>query len=171
MHERPSFWKHFSSERIDQSLKLLKSAEKYLYPTLSSFWANLSWKKSFWLRSEILGLLVNRLTANYEPSRSNTEIYDYHFKCNHLKNQNIFAIFYCIFRIFVKFGTFWKKMIFIAPVLPKLLSPQDVLTEIHERSCFWKHFGSERVNEFLKLFKLAEKYLHSTFSSFWANLS
>ena len=33
----------------------------------------MSWKKLFLIRSEILGLLVNTLTANYEYSRSNEE--------------------------------------------------------------------------------------------------
>ena len=73
MHERSCFRKPFGSERVNESLKVLKSAEKYLYLTFSSFWANLSQRKSFLVRSELLGLLVNTLTANYEYSRSNTD--------------------------------------------------------------------------------------------------
>ena len=69
MHNRACFWKPFGSERVNKSQKLLKSAEKYFYPTFSSFWAKFSWKKLFLIRSEILGLLVNTLTANYEYSR------------------------------------------------------------------------------------------------------
>ena len=42
MYEIFGFWKHFGNERVKDSLKLLKSAEKYLYPTFSSFWSNLS---------------------------------------------------------------------------------------------------------------------------------
>ena len=45
--------------------------KKYFYPTFSSSIAKLSQKNLFLIRSEILGLLVNRLTANYEYSRSN----------------------------------------------------------------------------------------------------
>ena len=67
------FWKPFRSERLNESQKLLKSAEKYFYPTFPSFWAKLSQKKLFLIRSEILGLLANTLTANYEYSRSNRE--------------------------------------------------------------------------------------------------
>ena len=50
MHKRSCFWKPFGSERVNESLKLLKSAEKYFYPTVSSFLANLSYKKLFLVR-------------------------------------------------------------------------------------------------------------------------
>ena len=73
MHKRSCFGKPFGSERVNESQKLLKSAEKHFYPTLSSFWANLSYKKSFLVISDILGLFVNTLTANYEYSRSDWE--------------------------------------------------------------------------------------------------
>ena len=42
---------------------------------------------------------------------------------------------------------------------------------MHKRACFWKPFGSQRVNEFHKLLKSAEKYFYPNFSSFWAKLS
>ena len=49
----------------------MKSAEKNFYPIFSSFRAKLSQKKLFLIESEILGLLDNTLTANYEYSRTN----------------------------------------------------------------------------------------------------
>ena len=73
MDNRACFLKPFGSERVNESQKLLKSEEKYFYPTFSSFWAQLSWKKLFLIIYEILGLLVNTLTANYEYSHSNRE--------------------------------------------------------------------------------------------------
>ena len=73
MHNRACFWKPFGSERVNESQKLLQYAEKNFYPTFSSFWAKLSYKRLFLIRSEILGLLHNTLTANYEYSRSNRE--------------------------------------------------------------------------------------------------
>ena len=57
MHNSACFWKPFFSKRVNESQKLLKSAEKYFYPTFLSFWAKLSEKKLFLIRSEILGLL------------------------------------------------------------------------------------------------------------------
>ena len=73
MHNRACFWKPFRSERFNESQKLLKSAEKYFYPIFPWFWAKLSQKKLFLIRSEILGVLAKTLTANYEDSRSNSE--------------------------------------------------------------------------------------------------
>ena len=73
MHNRAGFWKSFGSERANESQKLLKSAEKFFYPTFSSFSPKSSYEKLFWITSEISGLLVNTLTANYEYSGSNRE--------------------------------------------------------------------------------------------------
>ena len=67
------FSKPFRSDRLNDSQKLLKSAEKYFYPTFPSFWPKLSYKKLFLIRSEILGLLVNTLNAKYGYSGSNRE--------------------------------------------------------------------------------------------------
>ena len=58
---------------VDESQKLLKSAEKQFYTTFLSFWAKLSYNNSLLVRCEILGLLVNTLTTNYKYSRSNRE--------------------------------------------------------------------------------------------------
>ena len=56
----------FGSERVNESLKVLKSEEKYFYPTFSAVWVDLCYRKSLSLRSEILGLLLNTLTADCE---------------------------------------------------------------------------------------------------------
>ena len=50
-----------------------------------------------------------------------------------------------------------KKMSLIAQVFLKLVSPKDVFTYIHKRSCFWKRFRTERVKESLKLLKSQER--------------
>ena len=65
--------KPFGSGRVSEFQKLLKSAEKYFDPTFSLFWAQLNQEKLLLIKSEILGLLVNTLTANYEYSRGNGE--------------------------------------------------------------------------------------------------
>ena len=73
MHNRASSWKPFDSEPVNYSQKLLRSKEKYFYPTFSSFCAKLSLKKLFSMGSEIVGLLGETFTANYKYSRSNRE--------------------------------------------------------------------------------------------------
>ena len=42
---------------------------------------------------------------------------------------------------------------------------------MHNRVCFWKPFGSERVNESQTLLQSAEKDFYPTFSSFIGKLS
>ena len=68
MHKRFFSGKPFRSERVNEFLKLLKSAEKYFDLIPSLFLTNLSEKKLVLGISEILGLLVNTWTANYEDS-------------------------------------------------------------------------------------------------------
>ena len=50
MNKSACFSKLFGSERVNQSQKFLKSAEKYFDPTFSSFWAKLCKKKFFLIR-------------------------------------------------------------------------------------------------------------------------
>ena len=42
MLKNSCFWKPFGGERVNESQKLLKSAEKYIYYIVSSFLAKLS---------------------------------------------------------------------------------------------------------------------------------
>ena len=73
MHKMSSILNPFGIERVSESEKLLKSAEKNFYFTFSSFWAIVCKKNLVLVRSKILGLLVRRLTANYQSSGSNRE--------------------------------------------------------------------------------------------------
>ena len=73
MDNRACFWKPFGSEIVNESQKLLQYSEKNFYPSFSSFCAELSDKRLFLIWSEILGLLDNTLTANYEYSRIDRE--------------------------------------------------------------------------------------------------
>ena len=107
MHKSSCFWKPSRSEHVNESQNLLKSAEKHFYPTSASFWAKLSYKKSFLVKSEILGLLVNTLTTDYQYSRSNRE--NLPLPIQRQLSKNFFSIFYCIFEMYIKFGTFLKK--------------------------------------------------------------
>ena len=71
MHIRACFWKSIDSEHVNESQKLQKSAEEFFDSIFSSSQAKLNWKKLFLIRSEILELLDNALTADLEHSRSN----------------------------------------------------------------------------------------------------
>ena len=52
---------------------MLKSARYYYYPIFPWIWDKLTWKKSALVRSKILGLFVNTLTAEYTYSRRNMQ--------------------------------------------------------------------------------------------------
>ena len=56
------------------------------------------------VRCEILGLLANTLTANYEYSDSNTDILPLPFQTQLSEKLKTFSsFFYCIFGIYIKF--------------------------------------------------------------------
>ena len=110
MHSKSCFWKPFGSESVNESQKFLKSAEKYFYLTFSSFWARLSQKKLFLIRSEVLDLLDNMLSANYEFSWSNRENLHLAMQINLSKKPSrISGVFLSIFGMYIKFPMFWKK--------------------------------------------------------------
>ena len=75
----------------------MKSAQTYFYPTFALLGAKLSWKNLFSIRSEILGVLNNRLTGNYQYSRSNRENLRLPIISNYLENYRLFAIFFLHF--------------------------------------------------------------------------
>ena len=62
-------------------------------------------------------------------------------------------------------------MSLMGQVFQKLLTAEGVLIQMNQRICFWKLFGSQRVNESQNLVKSDEKYFYPTFSSFWAKFS
>ena len=54
---------------------MVKSARHYYYPIFPWIWVKLSWKKSALVRSKILGLFVNTLTAEYMYSGRNMQTF------------------------------------------------------------------------------------------------
>ena len=97
MHKRSCLSKPFGSECVNESQKLLKSEKRYFYHTFWSFWVSLSWKNLFSVRSEIWGLLANRLAAKYEYSHSNRDNLALPTQCNYLKNSTFFCQFFYAF--------------------------------------------------------------------------
>ena len=89
----------------------LKSARHYYYPIFPWIWDKLSWKKSALVRSKILGLFVNTLTAEYTYSRRNMQTFtqkvqfsshyaDFHATSSDaiiFKTKDFLWIFYCRF--------------------------------------------------------------------------
>ena len=97
MHKRVCFWKPLGTERVNEYQKLLTSAEKYFYHTFSLFSAKLGYRKLFFIRSETLGLLVNKLTANYEYSRTNRENLPLPIQIKLSKKPSVFCSIFFVF--------------------------------------------------------------------------
>ena len=73
MSKRPYFRTRFGKQRVSVFETLLISAQHNYYRMFPSIYDKLSWKKSVLVRSEILGLFVNTLTAEYQYSRRNMQ--------------------------------------------------------------------------------------------------
>ena len=75
MPEKPYFRTAFGNQAVNGLQTLLKSARHNYYPIFPWIWDELSWKKSALVRSKILGLFVNTLTAEYTYSRRNMQTF------------------------------------------------------------------------------------------------
>ena len=81
------------------------------------------------LRSEILRLLVNTLTANYEYCRNNTDNLPLPVQMQLSGKLKIFSQFFiAFFESTLNFEHFEKKISLIAQVFLKLYTPKDVFT-------------------------------------------
>ena len=58
---------------------------------------------------------------------------------------------------------FEKKMSLLVSVFPKLLTPNEVVTEMSKKPYFRTHFGKERVSGFEKLLKSARHHYYRMF--------
>ena len=158
MHYSVCFTKYFSRERVHGFQKLLKSAKKHFYATFSLLWAQLSLKKLFLIWSQILGLLVNTLTANFQYSRSSRVYLQLQIQIKLSKKPQTFCWLLCPFlESILNFQCCEKHMSVIGLIFLKFLNPKYVLIYLHNRDCFWKSFGREHVNESQKPLKSAKK--------------
>ena len=79
---------------------MMKSGEKYFCSTLSSFLAKFCEQKLNLVTSEILGLLLKTLTANFEYYRNNTDNLQLPVQMQLSWKPKIFSLFFIAF-----FGT------------------------------------------------------------------
>ena len=76
---------------------MLKSVRHYYYPIFPWIWDKLSWKKSALVRSKILGLFVNTLTAEYTYSRRNMQTLTQQVQTPISLKQKTFSRFFIAF--------------------------------------------------------------------------
>ena len=99
----------FDSEHDNGSQTLLRSARNNFYTTIPPIWDKTSSNRLVLVRSEVLGQLVNTLTADYKHSAESGEFIATSSNADISRTQNFFSIFYCISEMYIKFTVFWKK--------------------------------------------------------------
>ena len=95
--EKPYFRTAFGNQPVNEYETLLKSARHYYYPIFPWVWDKLSWKKSALVRSKILGLFVNTLTAEYTYSRRNMQTFTQQVQTPLSLKQKTFSRFFIAF--------------------------------------------------------------------------
>ena len=73
MSKSPYIRTRFGKERVSGYEILLKSATLHFYRMFPQIWDKLTWKTSVLVRSGILGLFVDTLTAEYKYSLHNMQ--------------------------------------------------------------------------------------------------
>ena len=94
---KPLNWTAFDNQPVNGLETLLKSARHYYYPIFPWIWDKLTWKKSALVRSKILGLFVNTLTAEYTYSRRNMQTFTQQVQTPLSIKQKIFSGFFITF--------------------------------------------------------------------------
>ena len=97
MSERRYFGIRFGKQRFSGFETLLKSALHHYYWMFPSIWDKLSWKNCFLVRSEILGLFVNILTAEYKVSRRNIKNFQKQLQTQLSQKRKAFSWFFKAF--------------------------------------------------------------------------
>ena len=97
MPEKPYFRTAFGNQPVNGEETLLKSARHYYYPIFPLIWDTLSWKKSAFVRSKILGLFVNTLTAEYMYSGRNMQTFTQQVQTPLTLKQKTFSVFFIAF--------------------------------------------------------------------------
>ena len=109
MPEKPSFRTAFVNQPVNERQTLLKSARHYYYPIFPWIGDKLSWKKSVLVRSKILGLFVNTLTAEYMYSGRNKQTFTQQVQTLLSLKQETFSGFFIAFLKYTWNGEHFQK--------------------------------------------------------------
>ena len=109
MPEKPYFRTAFGNQPVDGYKTLLKSLRHYYYPIFPWIWDKLSCKKAALVRSKILGLFVNKLTAEYKYSRRNMRTFAQQVQTPLSLKQKTFSGFFIAFLKSTSNGEHFQK--------------------------------------------------------------
>ena len=99
----------FANERANGFQTLLKTARHHYFPLFSSIRGKLSCKKSALVWCEALRLFLNVEMPMTTFPAAVCRVYCNNFKRHYLRNKRLFLIFYCIFKMCMKFRAFSKR--------------------------------------------------------------
>ena len=111
MPEKPYFRTAFGNQPVNGYQTLLKSERHYYYPIFPCIWNKLSWKWSALVRSKILGLFVNTLTAEYTYSRRNMQTLTQQVQTPLSLKQKTFSGFFIAFLKSIWNGEHFQKKV------------------------------------------------------------
>ena len=87
----------FGKQRVGGFETVLKPARHHYYRMFASIWDKLSWKNFVLVCSEILGLFVNTLTAEYQYSRRNMQDFTQQIQTQFSQKRKAFSAFFIAF--------------------------------------------------------------------------
>ena len=132
----------------------------------------LSWKKSALVKSEILRLFFNTLTASISIPVAIWWISSNNVKRSYLRNQKIFLDFLLRFwNVYHIWYIFLKKVELSSLSITKLLTGKEEDTHMSKRPYFRTRFGKQRVSGLETLLKSARNQYYRIFSWIWEKLS
>ena len=109
MTEKPYYKTAFDNQPVDEYQTLIKSVRHYYYPIFPWIFDILSWKKCALVRSKILGLFVNTLTAEYKYSRRNMQTFAQQVETPLSWKQKNFSRFFIAFLKSTSNGEHFEK--------------------------------------------------------------
>ena len=154
----------FVSQHMERFQTLVKSSWENLHQIFSSLWGEIIWKKSPWLKFEIIGLFVNTWTADYRYPVPDCETLAFPIQIQLSYKQKTFSGFSIPF---VKSPSnseiFQKKNLVIANVFPKFATVEGLVTSFTIQCRVKTCFASQHVKRFQTLAKSSWEHFYPTF--------
>ena len=150
---------------------LMKSGWEHFYHIFWSLREEMICKISHLLKLEILRCLLTHWLPMTRILFGIVRICSSLFKCNYLKNGNLFRNFlFHLWNIYQMFKIFAKKMIVIANVFPKLQTVKELVKKPYWNCCFRTSFDSKHVNGSQNLVKSPWDHFYHIFLLFWVEM-
>ena len=161
----------FDSQHVKLFQTLAKSSWKHFYQIFSSLWGEIIWKRSPWLKFEIIGFLLTHGLPITSILFRIVRICRSLFKSSYLKNKKHFLGFlFHLWNLHQILNIFRKKKIIIANVFPKLTTVQSLVTPLTIQRLLKTSFDSQHVKRFQTLVKSSWKHFYHIFSSLWGEI-